>query len=27
LTLLDEGVVRLPGDVSTRIGVELAWIF
>jgi len=27
LTLLDEGVVDLPGDVSTRIGVELAWIF
>ena len=27
LTLLDEGAVRLPGDVSTRIGVALAWIF
>lgn len=27
LTLLDEGVVRLPGDAATRIGVELAWIF
>lgn len=27
LTLLDDSVVRLPGDAATRIGVALAWIF
>jgi hypothetical protein len=27
LALLDEGVVRLPGDDTTRIGVALAWVF
>ena len=27
LTLLDERVVRLPGDAATRIGVNVAWIF
>lgn len=27
LALLDEGVVRLTGDASTRIGVALAWFF
>ena len=27
LALLDEIVVHLPGDASTRIGVALAWIF
>jgi len=27
LTLLDESVVRLRGDDTTRIGVALAWIF
>lgn len=26
LTLLDEGVVRLPGDAAIRIGVAFAWI-
>lgn len=26
LTLLDEGVVRLPGDDTTRIGIAFAWI-
>jgi hypothetical protein len=27
LALLDENVVRLPGDDATRVGVALAWIF